>query len=115
MIRMITLAAVLGLMVSLTGCMDPEPGEISIIATKNGSPQGCSVLLFNSKGIQINHVAANNRGLVKITLLPPGTYSLKFQDNNDKKYPAERTVVVGGGESVIVRVELTEGPATDTP
>ena len=115
MIRMITIAAVFGLLVGLNSCMDPEPGEISIIATKNGRPQTCTILVYNSNGVQINLLAANMKGLVYIKKLVPGIYSLKFRDNKNKMYPAEHTVSVVAGQTFVLRVKLNEGPVTDTP
>lgn len=115
MIRKITIAAVLGLLVGMIGCTDPEPGEISIIAKKNGRQQSCTILVYNSKNVQINMVAADMKGLVYIKKLVPGIYHLKFQDNKNQMYPAEKTVSVGARDTIVVRVELTEGPSEASP
>jgi hypothetical protein len=96
--------------VSLTGCFDPEPSEISIIATMNGERQGVTVQVFNSKGLQIQEVSTDWGGIGYISQLAPGTYTLKFVDKQGGYYPAERTVHLSPGESVPCEVELSEAP-----
>lgn len=106
----LTLVCVLA--VSLTGCFDPEPCEISVIATKNGEPQGVTVQVFNSKGKQIQEVSTDWNGVGYIKQLQPGTYTLKFLDKQGGYHPAEKIVTVDPGESLPVPIELTEAPAT---
>ncbi len=114
MIRMIYLFAVLGILLGLTGCSDPAPGEISVISKKNGQQRSCAVLLYNEKGIQLNLVPTDMNGLVYIKKLAPGTYTLKFQDVASKTmYPAVKTATVTSGDTFVCRVELNEAPATE--
>ena len=112
--KLLALIGMLILAVTLSGCFDPEPGEISVIAKKNGKTQSCSVFVYNSKDVQINQVPTDLKGLVYIKDVVPGRYKLKFYDGvNDSMYPAVVEVDVDAGESEIVRVELTEGPAEE--
>ena len=111
MIRMIYLFVVLGILLGLTGCSDPAPGEISVIARKNGQTQSCAILLYNESGIQLNLVPTDINGLVYIKKLAPGTYTLKFQDVSSKTmYPAVKTVTVTSNDTNVCRVELNEAP-----
>lgn len=97
-------------MVSLAGCFDPEPSEISIIAKMNGRPQGVTVQVFNSKGLQLQEMSTDWNGIGYIKQLKPGTYTLKFLDTQGNPYPAEKVVTISPGESLPVPVELSEGP-----
>ena len=111
-LRMIPLAAMLAaLLMIATSCIDPEPGEISIRATKAGKPFGCAVQLFNAKGNQVQEQFTDTKGLLYIKELAPGDYTVKFIDNNLQPYPAVKQVTVDPGGSVILDVELTEEPA----
>jgi|GEM_PF-2450951 len=98
--------------VSVVGCFDPEPSEVSIIATMNGEPQGVTVQVFNSKGLQIQEVSTDWNGIGYISQLAPGTYTLKFLDKSGGLYPAERTINLKPGESLPCVVELSEAPST---
>lgn len=100
-----------GVMIMLASCMDPEPGEISVRATENGEKQGCTVMVFSAAGKQTMELPTDNQGLLFIKQLPPGTYTLKFKSNSSEMYPAEKAVRVVSGGSEIVDVELTEVPA----
>ena len=97
---------VLGLL-SLTSCMDPEPAEISVIATMDGQPQNARVQVFNSSGKQIQEVYLD-RGIQYIKQLLPGKYTLKFLDNQGNFYPAIREVNIDAGDSVPVEVDLND-------
>ena len=79
----------------------------------NGQRRVCGVQVFNSKGIQIQEKHTDFQGLVFVKQLAPGTYTLKFIDNEGNYYPAEKTVNVREGDSVIVDVELTEAPPVE--
>jgi len=104
-------AAMVWLVVLASGCFDPEPGEISVRAVKNGRQQVCAVQVFNAKGNQIQERHTDFNGLVYVKQLTPGEYTLKFVDNRGNYYPAVKTVNVREGDSVILDVELTEAPA----
>jgi hypothetical protein len=97
--------------VGLLSCFDPEPSEISIIATLNGERQGCAVQVFNAQGKQIQEESTDWHGIGYVKQLAPGTYTLKFIDNHRNQYPAEVTVTLKPGESKPVQVELSQGPA----
>jgi hypothetical protein len=96
--------------VGLLSCFDPEPSEISIIAMLNGERQGCTVQVFNSAGKQIQQESTDWHGIGYIKQLAPGTYTLKFIDNQGNQYPAEKIVTLRPGESSPVEVELSEEP-----
>ncbi|MCH7471966.1 hypothetical protein IIA79_03335 [bacterium] len=96
----------------LAGCFDPEPGEISVRAKKNGKEQGCVILVFNSKGVQVKEEYTDMMGIAFVKDLPPGTYTLKFTDNQRRPYPAERTVKVRQNSTEVLDIELTEAPET---
>lgn len=103
-----------GVMLALASCMDPEPGEISVRATLNGQRHSCVVKVFNKGGKQIDEKPTDNDGLLFLKQLVPGVYVLKFSDTNADSptmYPAEKMVKVVSGGSEIVDVELTEQPA----
>jgi hypothetical protein len=97
-----------------SSCIDPEPGEISIRATKEGRQQGCVVQLYNSKGKQIREEFTDQKGLLYLKDLPPSNYTVKFLDNEGNPYPAEKQVNVTAGDSQIIDVELTEAPPVVT-
>lgn len=110
--RVITaLALAVFVTVGLLGCFDPEPSEISIIATLNGERQGCTVQVFNEQGKQIQQESTDWGGIGYVKQLKPGTYTLKFIDNSGTYYPAERVVTLRPGDSQPVEVELSEAPA----
>lgn len=113
MIRKICLLTALGLLFMLSGCEDPAPGEISVIAMKNGKQQSCAVILMNDKGVQLNLVPTDMKGLVYIKKLQPGTYTLKFQDHDKNLYPAVKTVLVRSGDTNVCRVNLNEAPPVE--
>jgi hypothetical protein len=103
------------LVLGLTSCFDPEPGEVSLVSVKNGKPAVCAVQVFNNQGNQIQQESSNFDGVVYISDLKPGTYTLKFMDNHKNMYPAVRVVKVRADDSVwLGNVELTEGPAEVT-
>jgi len=108
---LILLAAALVLLVQ--SCMDPEPSEISVIATLDGQPKTCLVKVFNSNHKQVQEVNTDTLGLVYVKQLAPGTYHLEFATTMGEPYPAKKTVEVGAGDSVQCKVELSEVP-TDT-
>jgi hypothetical protein len=111
MSRVLTLLALaLFAAATLTGCFDPEPSEISIIAKLNGERQGCNVQVFNASGKQIQQVSTDWGGIGYIKQLAPGTYTLKFVDNKGNPYPAEKEINLRPGESMPVEVELSEKP-----
>ena len=95
----------------LLGCLDAEPAEIGISAFKSGRQQGCTVLLYNTIGKQIDQVSTDFGGVGYIKNVKPGTYTLKFMDNQKNFYPAVKLVTISAGDSFPVRVELTEPPA----
>ena len=97
-------------LVSLVGCMDPEPCEVSFITTLNGEPKGCTVQVFNTKDIQISQESTDWNGIGYIKGLAPGTYKFKFVDNDGKYYNAEKSATLRGGESLPIEVELSEAP-----
>ena len=113
-ISFISIAALLIYVVfAATSCIDPEPGEISIRATKEGRQQGCVVQLYNAAGKQIREEFTDQKGLLYLKDLAPGNYTLKFMDNSGNMYPNEKPVNVSPGDSVIVDVEVTEPPAVE--
>jgi len=91
-------------------CFDPEPSEISIIASLNGKRQGCTVQVFNSQGKQIQAESTDWHGIGYIKQLAPGTYTLKFVDNQGNEYPAVKVITLRPGDSAPVEVELSERP-----
>jgi len=97
----------------LLGCFDPEPSEISIIATLNGERQGCTVQVFNSQGKQIQEESTDWHGIGYVKQLAPGTYTLKFIDNQRNPYPAVKTINLRPGEAKPGQVELSEGAETE--
>lgn len=112
--RLTTAIALVALMAAgVLGCFDPEPSEISIIATLNGERQGCTVQVFNSAGKQIQEESTDWHGIGYIKQLAPGTYTLKFIDNQRNLYPAQKVVSLKPGASMPVQVELSEGPASE--
>jgi hypothetical protein len=105
----------LALTVLAQSCMDPEPAEISVIAFENGNPRACMVNVFNANHKQVQQVNTDGQGLVYIKQLAPGTYHLEFATIMGEPYPAKATVDLKGGDSLPVRVELTEAaPAEPT-
>jgi hypothetical protein len=100
--------------VGLLGCFDPEPSEISIIATLNGQRQGCTVQVFNEAGKQIQQESTDWGGIGYVKQLKPGKYTLKFIDNHGNSYPAVKVVTLRPGDSQPVEVELSEEPAGTT-
>lgn len=95
----------------LTSCFDPPPGEVSLVSVKNGKPAVCAVQVFNEQGNQIQQASSNFDGVVYISNLKPGTYTLKFMDNQKNMYPAVRVINVRADDSVVLGdVELTEQP-----
>jgi hypothetical protein len=88
-------------------CMDPEPGEISVRCFKDGQPQGCVVQLFNADGKQIQEMDTDWNGLRYFKDLMPGTYSVKFIDQQGVNYPATKSVKLVAGASEVLTVELT--------
>lgn len=105
---LLAIVLALGLMAGLSSCFDPEPGEISVIATKSGQRQGCGVQLFNSKGVQIDQAPTDMNGLVYLKGIVPGKYTLKFIGNDGHQYPAVINVTVDAGEQETVRVDLDQ-------
>ena len=55
--------AICAVALMIAACFDPEPAEISVIATKNGMRKGCVVQVFNAKGIQIAEDATDFNGI----------------------------------------------------
>ncbi len=92
----------------LSGCFDQPTGEISIIATRNGERTGCGVMMFNSKGVQVDQVTTDMQGLVYIKNVKAGSYTLKFVDHQGNLYPAVINVSVDPGEQETVRVDLNK-------
>ena len=110
---MIVMVAVL-VTLGMTGCFDPQPGEISLISVKSGKPVVCGVQVFNAAGKQIQQESSDFNGVVYITKLKPGTYTLKFVDSKKNMYPAVKTCKVRAGDSVVLgEVDVTEAPAED--
>jgi hypothetical protein len=95
----------------LLGCLDAEPAEIGVSAFKSGRQQGCTILMYNADGKQTDQVSTDFGGVGYIKNIKPGTYTLKFMDNQNNFYPAVKLVTVSAGGSHPVRVELTEPPA----
>lgn len=113
MSRALTIIALMAfLVVGLLSCFDPEPSEISIIATLNGKRQGCTVQVFNSAGKQIQQESTDWNGIGYIKQVAPGSYTLKFIDNQGNPYPAVKTITLKPGDSAPVQVELSEEPDT---
>jgi hypothetical protein len=109
--RTIFVTLLLCAMLALASCIDPEPGEISIKATKDGRSQSCSIMILNDKGVQIDEANTDEFGVGYLKDLKPGTYTLKFKDGSGNMYPAEKTVELHAGDSTPVQVELNEAPA----
>ena len=114
MARVMGLILVLWSAMLLSSCFDPEPGEISVRCTNKGRRMGCAIQLYNANMQQIDLVPTDLNG-IQFLELPPGKYTLKFQDPQGNQYPAEVTVDLGSGESAVLDVELSEPPASETP
>lgn len=93
----------------LTSCMDPEPSEVSVIATMGGQPKQTGVQVYTMDGRQLQEVFTQGAAAqVYIRSLAPGNYRLRFIDHNHTSYPAVRDINVGAGDSVIVEVDLSD-------
>ena len=91
---------------ALVSCFDPQPGEISVIATKSGQRASCGIKVFNAKGAQIDQVFTDMQGLVYIKGVKPGKYTLEFVDKDGNKYPPVLELTIDPGEQETVRVDL---------
>lgn len=103
---LVVIVLAFGVMALLGSCFDPEPGEISVIATKDGRRIGCGVQLFNAKDVQVDQAPTDMEGLVYLKNVVPGKYTLRFVDRDGTRYPAVITVTVSPGEQETVRVDL---------
>jgi hypothetical protein len=97
----------------LASCMEEEPAEISVIAKLDGKGVPVNCQLFNSKGKQISEQSSDYNGITYFRQVPPGTYTIKFTDNQYNYYPAVKTVTVEAGASMPVKVELNEAPTAE--
>ena len=88
--------------------------NISVICKLNGRPQGCTAQLFNAKGNQIAEISTDYGGIGYFKNVVAATYTLKFVDQQSNYYAAEKTVTVGGGDSLPVQIELSE-PTGEAP
>lgn len=103
----IALVAIVALLV--VSCLGQENGEISFNAVRQGQPTGCTAELFNSKGVKLQEVSSDPGGVGYIKDLVPGTYTLKFKDNQGNYYAAVRTVTLDAGESMpLTNVDLDQ-------
>jgi hypothetical protein len=113
--RLLLLGALLGIVLSVASCFDPEPAEIGVNCKKNGRGQGCAIVLLNDKGVQIQAETTDFNGVGYIRGLPPGSYTVKFLDKQGGFYPAVYEIDLSAGESEFLDVELTQqGNVTET-
>jgi len=90
----------------LGGCFDPSPGEIGLHTTVQGTARACNVLVFTSKGKQIQMELADQYGVAYIKGLAPDTYTLKFSGADDHMFAAVRHLKVTPGSSIHLEVDL---------
>jgi hypothetical protein len=103
------------LLANLVSCFDPEPGEVGMRITLNGSAVSCNVLVFNPKGKQIQQEHADQYGVVYVKKLPPGEYTFKFSGHSNEMYPAVRTAKVTSGGSAFMEVDLNQATDPNAP
>ena len=104
-IVILTSLALMGLAL-IGGCFDPAPAEIGLKTTVQSQARACNVLVFNSKGRQIQSERADEHGVAYVKGLSPDTYTLKFQGSDNKMYAAVRTVKVEAGGNAYLNVDL---------
>ena len=108
--RFLTLSVIACAIFAFVSCADPEPAEIGVNCKYNGKGQSCAMVLFNSKGVQIQVENTDYYGIGYFKQVKPGKYTVKFLSGDDTYYPAERAVDVSAGSSEYLDVELSQGP-----
>lgn len=116
-IRLLPVLLTAAVLCVLAGCFDPEPAEVSMNITYQGSPRPCTIQVFNSTGKQIQEVSSDQFGVAYVKSLMPGQYTFKFKGHDGQYYPAERQAEVAAGGNAFLKVELTEAvdPAAAAP
>lgn len=109
------LIVLIGLCAFLASCLEQEPAELSIIAKKDGKPQPVTCQMFNDKGKQISEMSTDFNGIGYFRAVPPGTYTIKFCDNQYNFYPAVKQVTLASGDSLPVNIELNSPTGDATP
>jgi hypothetical protein len=112
--RIFTLCTICFALFVLASCVEPEPAEIGVNCKLNGKPKGCALVLLNAKGAQIQMEPTDYYGIGYFKQVKPGTYTVKFQDNDGNFFPAEYTIEVSAGASEYLDVELSQAPAGGT-
>ena len=92
----------------LGSCFDPEPARVSIACTFEGLQRSCDIVLESPDGRIQQRQATNIRGIGEFQYLVPGEYYLRFVDAKDKAWPAMRYISLRSGETISIRVELSE-------
>ena len=104
-------AVLLLLLTCMVSCFEPEPTRISVACTHHGKQKSCTVVLSDSNDRELQRSSTNIRGITEFKHIVPGKYILRFTDNKNQSWPAERYIKLESGRVLAVRVELNE--ATD--
>lgn len=95
----------------VASCEQP-PASMSFRTTLDGRPTGCTAMVFNDKGKQILEIPSDLSGVGYIETIKPGSYTVKFRDNNGNMYAVQREVTLEPGGQETLEVDLGEaGPA----
>ena len=78
------------------GCTEPPPGEAICNVTKGRQPFGANLKALNADGEVVGSGAVIG-GIGNIPGLPPGHYTIKVYDNEDKELGSQEVDVVADG------------------
>jgi hypothetical protein len=99
---------VLVLMAIIAASCEVEPAELNFRCTLNGQQKGCSAMVFNEAGAQVQEVPSEISGIGYIKDLKPGKYTIKFKDVSGTQYPAVAEVTLAPGDLQTLTIELSQ-------